>query len=77
MVELMSIKIGVGRHISIDWDKNSDEDTKAKSEEPEEELSPLEASMSRVLQQKKQEVVMALISKVSSGNDDFESCLNA
>ena len=42
MIELMSTKIGVGRLPSIDWDKNSDED-KAKSEEPEEELSPIES----------------------------------
>jgi hypothetical protein len=56
MVELMSVKIGVGRHASVDWDKNSDED-KAKSEEPEEELSPVEAEMTRILQQKKQEVI--------------------
>lgn len=67
-----------------DWDKDEaksgedhSEEDKNGHEEPEVEMTPLEAEMSQVLNRKKQEVIKALLISVSSTNKDLEECLNA
>jgi len=42
-----------------------------------EKLSPSEAKMVEVLAEKRQEVIAALIERLSGKNKDFENCLNA
>lgn len=93
MVELMQTKItpqaastsafgSSGRaRVSSDYDNKTDEDedeNKSKNEQDKEQLSPAEQAMSDTLNQKRQQVITALIENISSKNrDDFEAALNA
>ena len=58
----------------MDWDREDDEDS---DKEKEVKLSPIEQLMSNILDEKKSEVIMMLLSKLSRRCLDMEESLNA
>lgn len=84
MVELMQLKItgqaaGAGgrNRASSDFDSKTDDENITKGKDKEESLSAKDKQMVDVLNQKRQEVVVALIDNLNSRSSDFEACLNA
>jgi hypothetical protein len=56
---------------------DSDDEAGAAGAGDEENLSPTDAKIQEVLNQKRHEVIGVLIDRVGSKNADFENCLNA
>ena len=56
---------------------DSDDEGGAAGAGDEENLSPTDAKIQEVLNQKRHEVIGVLIDRVGSKNADFENCLNA
>lgn len=78
LIELLQIKIGNSNSKqSADWDKDDKSEEEKHTEEPAEELPPLDAKMASVLKSKKQEVITTLLTKLSGQSSDLEECLNA